>query len=107
MARDAGPWRSENSFEELPERLMSDAGGLRLDEPSLGLAPLVVKAVFEPTREIRDRQSKAVVRVEQKALALCDEACVLENGAIVLQGQSAELLSKPAIRKTYLGHDYV
>jgi branched-chain amino acid transport system ATP-binding protein len=90
--------------------LMSDPGLLLLDEPSLGLAPLVVKAVFELIREIRDRQGKTILLVEQnakKALALCDYAYVLENGAIVLQGQGAELLSNPAIRKAYLGSDDV
>jgi branched-chain amino acid transport system ATP-binding protein len=89
---------------------MSDPGLLLLDEPSLGLAPLVVKAVFELIREIRDRQGKTILLVEQnakKALALCDYAYVLENGAIVLQGQGAELLSNPAIRKAYLGSDDV
>jgi branched-chain amino acid transport system ATP-binding protein len=90
--------------------LMSDPGLLLLDEPSLGLAPLVVKAVFELIREIRDRQGKTILLVEQnakKALALCDYAYVLENGVIVLQGKGAELLSNPAIRKAYLGSDDV
>ena len=86
--------------------LMSDPGLVLLDEPSLGLAPLVVKAVFELIREIRDKSGKTILLVEQnakKALALCDYAYVLENGAIVLEGQGQELLSNPAIRKAYLG----
>jgi branched-chain amino acid transport system ATP-binding protein len=86
--------------------LMSDPGLVLLDEPSLGLAPLVVKAVFELIREIRDKNGKTILLVEQnakKALALCDYAYVLENGAIVLEGQGQELLSNPAIRKAYLG----
>jgi len=86
--------------------LMSDPGLLLLDEPSLGLAPLVVKAVFELIREIRDQHGKTILLVEQnakKALALCDYAYVLENGAIVLQGEGRELLDNPAIRKAYLG----
>ena len=90
--------------------LMSDPGLLLLDEPSLGLAPLVVKAVFELIREIRDQQGKTILLVEQnakKALALCDYAYVLENGVIVLQGRGEELLSNPAIRKAYLGSDDV
>ena len=88
--------------------LMSDPGLLLLDEPSLGLAPLVVKAVFELIREIRDAQGKTILLVEQnakKALALCDYAYVLENGAIVLEGQGHDLLDNPAIRKAYLGSD--
>ncbi|WP_319243412.1 ABC transporter ATP-binding protein [uncultured Propionivibrio sp.] len=86
--------------------LMSDPGLILLDEPSLGLAPLVVKAVFELIREIRDRSGKTILLVEQnakKALALCDYAYVLENGVIVLEGKGDELLSNPAIRKAYLG----
>jgi len=88
--------------------LMSDPGLLLLDEPSLGLAPLVVKAVFELIREIRDSQGKTILLVEQnakKALALCDYAYVLENGAIVLEGKGHDLLNNPAIRKAYLGSD--
>ena len=86
--------------------LMSDPGLVLLDEPSLGLAPLVVKAVFELIREIRDKSGKTILLVEQnakKALALCDYAYVLENGAIVLEGQGQDVLSNPAIRKAYLG----
>ena len=86
--------------------LMSDPGLLLLDEPSLGLAPLVVKAVVELIREIRDKSGKTILLVEQnakKALALCDYAYVLENGAIVLEGKGEDLLSNPAIRKAYLG----
>lgn len=86
--------------------LMSDPNLLLLDEPSLGLAPLVVKAVFELIRDIRDKNGKTILLVEQnakKALALCDYAYVLENGAIVLEGRGQELLSNPAIRKAYLG----
>ena len=86
--------------------LMSDPGLILLDEPSLGLAPLVVKAVFELIREINQKHGKTILLVEQnaqKALGLCDYAYVLENGKIVLEGQGKELLSNPAIRKAYLG----
>ncbi len=86
--------------------LMSDPGLILLDEPSLGLAPLVVKAVFDLIREINQQHGKTILLVEQnaqKALGLCDYAYVLENGKIVLEGQGQELLSNPAIRKAYLG----
>ena len=86
--------------------LMSDPGLILLDEPSLGLAPLVVKAVFELIREINQKHGKTILLVEQnaqKALGLCDYAYVLENGKIVLEGQGKELLNNPAIRKAYLG----
>ncbi len=86
--------------------LLSDPGLILLDEPSLGLAPLVVKAVFDLIREINQQHGKTILLVEQnaqKALGLCDYAYVLENGKIVLEGQGQELLSNPAIRKAYLG----
>ncbi|MFT4173333.1 MAG: ABC transporter ATP-binding protein [Rhodocyclaceae bacterium] len=86
--------------------LMSDPRLILLDEPSLGLAPLVVKSVFELIREIRQKHGKTILLVEQnaqKALALCDYAYVLESGKIVLEGPGKELLSNPAIRKAYLG----
>ena len=86
--------------------LMSEPGMVLMDEPSLGLAPLVVQAVFDLIREIRDKNGKTILLVEQnakKALALCDYAYVLENGKIVMQGQGKDLLCDPAIRKAYLG----
>ncbi len=86
--------------------LMSDPGLILMDEPSLGLAPLVVQAVFQLIREIRDKHGKTVLLVEQnakKALALCDYAYVLENGRIVMEGDGKTLLCDPAIRKAYLG----
>jgi branched-chain amino acid transport system ATP-binding protein len=85
--------------------LMSEPKMILLDEPSLGLAPLVVKGVFELIGQIRD-QGITVVLVEQnakKALALCDYAYVLENGRITMQGKGRELLCDPAIMKAYLG----
>jgi branched-chain amino acid transport system ATP-binding protein len=87
--------------------LMSEPKLILLDEPSLGLAPLIVTGVFGLVRQIRG-QGITVVLVEQnakKALALCDYAYVLENGKIVMQGQGAELLGDPAVKKAYLG-DY-
>ena len=62
--------------------------------------------MFDLIREIRDKSGKTILLVEQnakKALALCDYAYVLENGAIVLEGKGDALLSNPAIRKAYLG----
>ncbi len=85
--------------------LMSDPGMVLMDEPSLGLAPLVVQAVFQLIREIRDN-GRTILLVEQnaqKALALCDYAYVLENGKIVMEGEGKTLLCNPAIRKAYLG----
>jgi branched-chain amino acid transport system ATP-binding protein len=85
--------------------LMSEPKLILLDEPSLGLAPIIVNGVFQLISRIRE-QGITVVLVEQnakKALALCDYAYVLENGKIVMQGPGRELLCDPAVKKAYLG----
>jgi len=76
-----------------------------LDEPSLGLAPLVVKEVFEVVRRVRDAGT-TVLLVEQnvnRALEIADRGYVLETGRVVLQGPSADLLANPEVRTAYLG----
>jgi len=78
---------------------------LMLDEPSLGLSPLFVKAIFETIKQIR-AQGTAVLLVEQNiyhALLLSDKAYVLENGKIFLEGAGKELLGNEYIKKAYLG----
>jgi branched-chain amino acid transport system ATP-binding protein len=85
--------------------LMSEPKMVLLDEPSLGLAPIIVKGVFDLIRQIAD-QGLTVMLVEQnakKALALCDYAYVLENGRVVMQGAGKELLCDDRIKKVYLG----
>lgn len=78
---------------------------LMLDEPSLGLAPIVVDLTFEKIAEIR-RQGIAILLVEQnvqRALSLADRGYVLEGGRIVLQGPSQTLLDDPHVKVAYLG----
>ena len=78
---------------------------LLLDEPSMGLSPLLVKEIFKIIRDI-NRQGVTVLLVEQnarKALGICDYAYVLENGKINLSGAGDELLRSDAVRKAYLG----
>ena len=78
---------------------------LLLDEPSLGLAPLLVQQIFETIQEI-NRQGTVVLLVEQNAnlaLRMADRAYVLEAGRIVLEGTGAELLANDAVRRAYLG----
>ncbi len=78
---------------------------LLLDEPSLGLAPLVVRFIFEFIRKLRD-EGQTILLVEQnarQALAVSSYAYVVERGRIVLQGQSEQLQSDPAIARAYLG----
>ena len=84
--------------------LMSEPRLLALDEPSLGLAPVVVSAVFRAIAEIRKR-GVTVLLVEQnvqKTLRLADRGYVLESGSVSLTGTGAELLGNALVRKAYL-----
>ena len=85
--------------------LMSRPKLLLLDEPSLGLAPLVVQDIFSIIREI-NKQGVTVLLVEQNAnmaLKAANDAYVLETGSITLSGTGAELLANEQVRKAYLG----
>ena len=78
-----------------------------LDEPSLGLAPMVVRAIFEIIRTINQADGVAVLLVEQNArlaLEMSTQAYVLEVGHIAVKGSSAELKSDEAVRRSYLGY---
>ncbi|UZG44397.1 ABC transporter ATP-binding protein [Caldimonas thermodepolymerans] len=85
--------------------LMAKPKVLALDEPSLGLAPIMVDRVFESIKRIRDRGTTVLV-IEQnvfKVLQMADHGYVLENGRISLKGSGAELLANEHLRTTYLG----
>ena len=85
--------------------LMSRPKVMMMDEPSLGLAPLVVKGIFEIVREI-NKQGVTVLLIEQNAnmaLKTADYAYVLETGRIGLSGTGAELLTNEEVKKAYLG----
>jgi branched-chain amino acid transport system ATP-binding protein len=85
--------------------LMSQPKLLLLDEPSLGLAPVLVEEIFRVLGNIRESQT-TVLLVEQNvhhSLALCDHAFLLENGSIVLQGTGQELLQNTYMKEAYLG----
>ena len=85
--------------------LMSRPKILMLDEPSLGLAPLIVQHIFEIIREI-NKKGVTILLVEQNAnmaLKTADIAYVLETGEIVLKGSGKELLENPTVREAYLG----
>ena len=78
---------------------------LLLDEPSLGLSPVIIKEVYESIREIRSNGT-TVLLVEQnakKALSVSDRAYVLVNGVITMEGKSSDLAKDPAVQKAYLG----
>ncbi|MWV13123.1 ATP-binding cassette domain-containing protein [Pseudomonas sp. R-28-1W-6] len=85
--------------------LMSKPKLLLLDEPSLGLAPIIIQQIFDIIEQLRE-DGVTVFLVEQnanQALRLADRAYVLENGHIVMQGSGADLLVDPKVRDAYLG----
>ncbi|MBQ3211400.1 MAG: ABC transporter ATP-binding protein [Oscillospiraceae bacterium] len=85
--------------------LMSRPKVIMMDEPSLGLAPLIVKGIFDIIKEI-NKQGVTVLLIEQNAnmaLKIADYAYVLETGRITLSGSGAELLSNDEVKKAYLG----
>ncbi len=87
--------------------LMAQPALLLLDEPSLGLAPMVVENIFEIIRQI-NAEGTTVMLVEQNAqmaLQISHRGYVLETGAVTLEGPSAELLADPKVRSAYLGLD--
>jgi branched-chain amino acid transport system ATP-binding protein len=78
---------------------------LLLDEPSLGLAPLIVKQIFGVIRELNEKEGLTVFLVEQNAyhaLQLAHRGYVLVNGKVTLQGSGKELLLQPEVRAAYL-----
>lgn len=78
---------------------------LLLDEPSLGLAPILVRDIFRALRKIRT-QGLTILLVEQNArmaLKFADRGYVMETGKIALQGNAIELLESPEVQATYLG----
>ena len=85
--------------------LMSDPELVMLDEPSLGLAPIVVEEIFELIQKIK-RSGKTVLLIEQNAsmaLSIADRGYVLENGRMVLTGTGQELLVNEDVKRAYLG----
>jgi branched-chain amino acid transport system ATP-binding protein len=95
----------EQQMLAIARALMSGPKLLLLDEPSLGLAPIIVNKIFKTVREI-NREGVTVLLVEQNAraaLKLSDRGYVLENGRITLEGKGEDLMHNEQIRKTYLG----
>jgi branched-chain amino acid transport system ATP-binding protein len=86
--------------------LMSSPTMLMLDEPSMGLAPVIIDEVFRVIRALHESGATTVLLVEQlayRALQVADRAYVLEQGSIRLTGTGKELLANPAVRSAYLG----
>lgn len=85
--------------------LMSNASMLMLDEPSMGLSPLLVQEIFDIIRDIH-KEGMTILLVEQNAqmaLSVADRAYVLETGHVVMDGTGAELLTNERVRNAYLG----
>ncbi len=96
----------EQQMLALARALMSKPRVLLMDEPSLGLAPKVIEAVFAFIPEIRE-QGTTIVLVEQNArlaLQVSDRAVVMQRGQVVIEGVSAELANDRRVRDVYLGH---
>lgn len=95
----------EQQMLAIARALMSRPQILLLDEPSLGLAPMVVTEIFRTLRDLKG-SGKTIFLVEQnarRALQLADRGYVLERGRVVLHGTGVELLDNPEVRRTYLG----
>jgi len=95
----------EQQMLAIARALMARPSLLMLDEPSLGLAPLLIDEIFERIRKIRF-QGVTVLLVEQntsEALAIADRGYVLENGRIAIEGPSARLLADEHVRQAYMG----
>jgi branched-chain amino acid transport system ATP-binding protein len=85
--------------------LMAQPHLLMLDEPSLGLAPILIKDIFETVRKIAD-QGTTVLMVEQDvkhSLSLSDRGYVLEHGRVVMEGKAVDLIDDPHVKEAYLG----
>jgi branched-chain amino acid transport system ATP-binding protein len=97
----------EQQMLALGRALMARPRLLMLDEPSLGLAPLVVREIFAILARLNEQEGLTVLVVEQNAaLALrsCHEACVLEVGRVVVAGESPVLREHESVRRSYLGY---
>lgn len=88
--------------------LMSRPDLIMMDEPSMGLAPLVIREIFRIICQLRD-EGKTILIVEQNArasLKIADRGYVMETGNVVMEGSAAELLINPDIQRAYLGREY-
>jgi branched-chain amino acid transport system ATP-binding protein len=96
----------EQQMIAIARALMAAPRMLMLDEPSLGLAPLLVKEIFQNIQAINRELNTTILVVEQNAkiaLSVCDYAYIMESGRIVLEGPSRELRNNPDVKEFYMG----
>ncbi len=97
----------EQQMVALGRALMASPKLLALDEPSLGLAPLIIDAIYDIVERLRREMGMTILLVEQSAahaLAVADYAYILENGRVVLDGDAAKLSRNAEVQEYYLGH---
>jgi len=98
----------EQQMAAIGRALMAGPRLMMLDEPSLGLAPLVTRTIIDALAELR-RQGTTILLVEQNAraaLGIADRGYVMETGSLLLEGRAVELMENPDVRRAYLGKDY-
>jgi len=96
----------EQQMLALGRAMMTNARVILLDEPSMGLSPLLVKEVFRVIKQINASKGTTILLVEQNAnmaLKIANRGYVLENGRIVLEGPAAQLAHDPRVKEAYLG----
>lgn len=98
----------EQQMAAIGRALMSGPELLMMDEPSMGLAPIIVKNIFNTVERLR-AANKTILIVEQNAkavLEIADRGYVMETGSLIMEGEASELLDNNDVKRAYLGRDY-